>query len=107
MFDLFLQVFDERRLTDTKGRLADVKNAIFVLTSNIIGTKREAQVGFGAREAGGAQTDSLHEVARRFRPEFLNRIDGQIVFRSLDETDIQRVLQPILEEISRHLQEKH
>ena len=107
VFDLFLQVFDEGRLTDTKGRTADSKNAIFILTSNIIGTKREAQVGFGAREAGEAQTSALHEVARRFRPEFLNRIDEQIVFRSLDATDIERILQPILEEISRSLQEQH
>jgi len=107
VFDLFLQVFDDGRLTDTKGRTADAKNAIFILTSNIIGTKREPQVGFGAREADEAQAGALHEVARRFRPEFLNRIDEQIVFRSLDETDVQRILQPILDEIARSLQEKH
>ena len=71
------------------------------------GMKREAQVGFVTREDDEAQTEALLEVSRRFRPELLNRIDEQIVFRSLDFSEIQKILHPILEEISRSLQENH
>jgi ATP-dependent Clp protease ATP-binding subunit ClpA len=60
-----------------------------------------------AREAaGGREMDVLQEVACRFRSDFLNRIDEQVVFRTLEETDVQRIRQPILEEVPRSLQEK-
>jgi ATP-dependent Clp protease ATP-binding subunit ClpA len=50
--------------------------------------------------------DVLQEVSCRFRSDFLNRIDEQVVFRTLEETDVQRIRQPILEEVPRSLQEK-
>jgi ATP-dependent Clp protease ATP-binding subunit ClpC len=99
IFDLFLQVFDEGRLTDSKGRTADAKNAIFILTSNIAAARQDKQVGFGPREAEESQSATLDEVRRRFRAEFLNRIDEQIVFRSLDEEDVRKILRPMLQEI--------
>jgi ATP-dependent Clp protease ATP-binding subunit ClpC len=107
VFDLFLQVFDEGRLTDSKGRTADARNAIFVMTSNIVPDKLTKEVGFGAQDTEGSQTATLQEVKRRFRAEFLNRIDEQIVFRSLDEGDVQKILQPMLEEIREALQKQH
>lgn len=107
IFDLFLQVFDEGRLTDSKGRTADAKNAIFIMTSNIAPDRSQKQVGFGAQDAEEEETATLHEVKRRFRAEFLNRIDEQIVLRSLDEGDVRKILQPILEEIRETLQKQH
>ena len=70
VFDLFLQVFDEGRLTDAKGRTADARNAIFVLTSNILSESRKA-VGFGREQAINPQSAALGALKSSFRPEFM------------------------------------
>ena len=103
VFDMFLQVFDEGRLTDAKGRTADARNAIFVMTSNISADKH-APLGFLASEQTGDA--ALHEVRKLFRAEFINRIDEQIVFRSLDEGDVRIILKPMLEDINNNLQKQ-
>jgi ATP-dependent Clp protease ATP-binding subunit ClpC len=104
VFDIFLQVFDDGRLTDAKGRTADAHNAIFVMTSNISADKH-ATLGFlGSEQAGNA---ALQGVGRLFRAEFINRIDEQIVFRSLDESDVRKILKPMLAEIIQTFQEHH
>ena len=80
VLDMFLQVFDEGRLTDAKGRTVDARNAIFVLTSNLVPSGKQT-LGFGpGKEPASAQPT---EVALPFRPEFINRIDEQILFRHL------------------------
>jgi ATP-dependent Clp protease ATP-binding subunit ClpC len=107
VFDLFLQVFDEGCLTDSKGRTADAKNSIFIMTSNIVAEKPTKQAGFGSQNAEESEAGTLHEVQRRFRAEFLNRIDEQIVFRSLDERDVRKILGRMLEEIRETLQTQH
>ena len=104
VFDLFLQVFDEGRLTDAKGRTADARNAIFILTSNI-GAEKHA--GFRLADSAESQSAMLGAVKRRFRAEFINRIDEQIVFCSLGEADVKAILRPMLEEISRSLEAKY
>jgi ATP-dependent Clp protease ATP-binding subunit ClpC len=104
VFDLFLQVFDDGRLTDSKGRTADAKNAIFIMTSNI-STAKHAGMGFMPSEQ--VSDDILKEIAKRFRPEFINRLDDQIIFRALDESDIRKILKPMLENINENLQEKY
>ena len=73
VFDLFLQVFDEGRLTDSKGRTVDARNSIFILTSNIQ-PEGNKKLGFLAEDNSPA--DKLSEGLKRFfRPEFINRID--------------------------------
>jgi ATP-dependent Clp protease ATP-binding subunit ClpC len=106
VFDLFLQVFDEGRLTDSKGRTVDAKNAIFILTSNISAGKK-AGLGFGFGENIESNSVVLQEVKKHFRPEFINRIDEQIVFRSLGKADVKAILRPMLDAIGQSLQEKH
>jgi len=103
VFDMFLQVFDEGRLTDAKGRTADARNAIFVMTSNI-SAKKHAPLGFLASEQAGDA--ALQEVGKLFRAEFINRIDEQIVFRSLDEGDVRKILKPMLQVINQNLQKQ-
>ncbi len=103
VFDLFLQVFDEGRLTDARGRTADAKNAIFIMTSNILAGKA---MGFGIRYAQVEKDAVFDEVKARFRPEFLNRIDEQIVFRSLDEEAVRKILKLMLDEITADLQKQ-
>jgi ATP-dependent Clp protease ATP-binding subunit ClpC len=103
VFDLFLQVFDEGRLTDAKGRTADARNTIFILTSNI---PAEKHAGFRVQDST-AQSAAVGGLKGRFRPEFINRIDEQIVFRALDRTDVRAIVRPMLEEIGRSLEAKY
>lgn len=107
VFDLFLQVFDEGRLTDAKGRTADARNAIFIMTSNIASIPADNRIGFGQVEATEPSDAMLQEVRHRFRPEFLNRIDEQIVFRALSMDDAQVILAPMIRAIQEAFQAKH
>ena len=104
VFDLFLQVFDEGRLTDGKGRTANARSAVFVMTSNI---PADRHMGFTFQDTEESRTTVLREVKKRFRPEFINRIDEQIVFRSLDEEDTRTILRPMLHEICMNLHKQH
>jgi ATP-dependent Clp protease ATP-binding subunit ClpC len=100
---MFLQVFDEGRLTDSKGRTADARNAIFIMTSNI---QADRPMGFGFPGAAEPRQEAVVELGKHFRREFLNRIDDTIVFRSLDEADVRRILKPILKELVQSLKEQ-
>lgn len=108
VFDLFLQLFDEGRITDSKGRAVDAKNAIFVMTSNLFQTEqKKGKIGFLEQddESEASQADS--EVLKYFRPELLNRIDEKILFRPLDEESVQKILSMMLEEISTDLKQRY
>ena len=105
VFDLFLQLFDEGRITDAKGRTVDARNCIIILTSNIRPTEYK-RVGFGAQDET-PQVDDIPELKRVFRPELLNRLDEQILFRVLEKEDIQRILAPMLDVICQRLKEQH
>nr|MDA3834182.1 ATP-dependent Clp protease ATP-binding subunit [Spirochaetales bacterium] len=105
VFDLFLQLFDEGRITDAKGRTIDATNCIIILTSNIKPTKYK-QIGFGAQD-DTQQIDDIPELKRFFRPELLNRLDEQILFRALEKEDIQQILAPMLDVICQRLTEQH
>jgi len=107
IWDLFLQVFDAGRLTDAQGRTADCRQAIFILTSNA-GAERLAapRVGFGAVSSSAMGSSSvtgqeavLAELARLFRPEFLNRLDRVVVFRPLSRAVMRQVLAKELERV--------
>lgn len=104
VFDMFLQVFDEGRLTDSKGRTADARNSIFIMTSNIPADKQ-----FGFRHADTAESKGFanQEVKGRFRTEFINRIDEQIVFRPLDMSDVQEILKQMLGELDNAFFARH
>ena len=102
VFDLFLQVFDEGRLTDSKGRTVDAKNAIFIMTSNI-----GSEVYFrGPKIDKENQTEEiLKKVKSVLRPEFFNRIDEIIIFNSLSLENINKIAQIMLENFNSHLKE--
>jgi len=106
IFDLFLQVFDDGRLTDSKGRTADAKNAIFIMTSNLSASQK-ASLNFVHSQGLNNEQDALREVAKFFRPELLNRVNEQIVFKALSQDDVQKILSPMLEEIQRNLEKQY
>jgi ATP-dependent Clp protease ATP-binding subunit ClpC len=104
IFDMFLQVFDEGQLTDAKGCTADARNAIFIMTSNIHADKR---IGFAQKDKTDSHRAVLQEVRNRFLPEFVNRIDEQIVFRMLSVDDARTILLPMIREIQAAFLAKH
>jgi ATP-dependent Clp protease ATP-binding subunit ClpA/protein subunit release factor B len=93
VFDLCLQIFDAGRLTDARGRTADFRRTIVILTSNVGSrVEREGPVGFGRGGPKLPDRDSTsRELSRVFRPEFLNRIDRIVTFRPLDEETAARI----------------
>jgi len=107
IFDLFLQVLDEGRLTDAKGRTVDAKNAIFIMTSNI-GTElyRKEAIGFKRVADKEVKKDVLAQLKKTFRPEFLNRLDEVILFRPLEPQDLSRIAYNLLASLRKKLEEK-
>jgi ATP-dependent Clp protease ATP-binding subunit ClpC len=100
VFHILLQVLDEGQLTDSLGRKIDFRNTIVILTSNI-GTRQINEFGFGIgfdtqakRASRDEQTKSILQKAlqKTFAPEFLNRIDDVIMFKSLDKNDINKII---------------
>jgi ATP-dependent Clp protease ATP-binding subunit ClpB len=95
VFNLLLQVLDDGRLTDGRGRTADFSNTVVIMTSNI-GSKRILETEhrlFESAEGRDALRDVLQEELRNFlRPEFLNRIDDVIIFRPLDKKDLRGIV---------------
>src|SRR6195256_4548891 len=104
IFNILLQVMDHGTLTDNNGRKADFRNVIIVMTTNAGAEAMQRQsIGFGnAREQG----DESAEIKRLFSPEFRNRLDATISFRSLDHDIILRVVDKFLMQLEAQLHEK-
>jgi ATP-dependent Clp protease ATP-binding subunit ClpB len=106
VFNLLLQVLDDGRLTDGRGRTADFSNTVVIMTSNI-GSKRILETDpklFESADGRDALRDVLLEELRNFlRPEFLNRIDDIVVFRPLDRKDLRGVVDIQLERLEKLL----
>jgi ATP-dependent Clp protease ATP-binding subunit ClpB len=106
VFNLLLQVLDDGRLTDGRGRLADFSNTVVVMTSNI-GSERILEADpklFESEDGRQALRDLLLErLGQFFRPEFLNRLDEVSVFRPLSKLDLRRIVDIRLKELSRLL----
>jgi ATP-dependent Clp protease ATP-binding subunit ClpB len=106
VFNLLLQVLDDGRLTDGRGRLADFSNTVVVMTSNI-GSERILEADaklFESSDGREAMKDLLLErLGEFFRPEFLNRLDDVIVFRPLTKQDLRRIIDIRLRELARLL----
>jgi ATP-dependent Clp protease ATP-binding subunit ClpC len=104
VFNILLQIFDEGRLTDAKGRVVDFRNTILIMTSNLAQKmlKSEAALGFRATKPGeDADVQAMYErmkervldeMKRFFRPEFLNRIDATVIFQPLNKEEIRAIV---------------
>ncbi len=109
IFSLLLQVLDEGRLTDSLGRKVDFKNTIIIMTSNIgiRDIRTTGSFGFGA-DGQKDQYDSMKSVIddavkKLFSPEFLNRLDDQIVFRNLDKEDIIKIIDVEIKDLMKNI----
>ncbi|MEO0617204.1 MAG: AAA family ATPase [Pseudomonadota bacterium] len=100
VWDLFLQVFDDGRLTDSRGDTADFRHSIIILTSNLGATiSGEAGPGFTSRAGAFSQSDVTRSVNRAFRREFINRLDRVIVFRPLSRDVMRGILRKELSKV--------
>ena len=109
--NLLLQVFEDGRLTDSFGRKVDFRNTIIIMTSNV-GTeilRKKGSLGFKSESGDASYKDMeeklLGEVRKTFKPEFLNRIDDIIVFRSLDRDDLKKIIEIELKEVADRLKD--
>ncbi|XOB41490.1 MAG: ATP-dependent Clp protease ATP-binding subunit [Candidatus Nealsonbacteria bacterium] len=113
VFNILLQIFEDGRLTDAKGRVASFKNAILIMTSNV-GSEYIAKMGtlgFLGKKEDSSQKESLKEkiqeaLKENFRPEFLNRIDEIIIFNYLGKPEIKKIVELELSKVEERLKNK-
>ncbi|QJS97062.1 ATP-dependent Clp protease ATP-binding subunit [Dolosigranulum pigrum] len=111
VFNLLLQVLDDGQITDGKGRLVDFKNTVIIMTSNLGATalRDEKTVGFGASDSWAdyeaMKSRVLEELKSEFRPEFINRVDESIVFHSLDQQHLNKIVELLSDDIVGRLAE--
>lgn len=121
-FNILLQVLDDGRLTDSQGRTVDFRNTVIIMTSNLGAKalhKNSTELGFLAPKKAESHTNDskridfkeakksvLDAVKRHFRPEFLNRIDEMIVFHSLTEEDLTKIVRILMSDVIKRLGER-
>ncbi len=97
VFDLFLQVFDEGRLSDSNGATVDARHAVWIMTSNI--GSEDVGKGLGFMGQDNDLPNYKEHMKKFFRPEFLNRLDEVVVFKPLDRAALDRILDQQLDEV--------
>ncbi len=114
--NMLLQIMEEGHLSDARGRKVDFRNAIIVMTSNVGADviKRQASLGFSFKRDEETQERAAYDEMRKklidslkrvFRPEFINRVDSVIVFRSLNKQDIEQIVELELNKVAHRLEE--
>ncbi|MCZ0755286.1 ATP-dependent protease ATP-binding subunit ClpC [Anoxybacillus sp. J5B_2022] len=112
VFNILLQVLEDGRLTDSKGRTVDFRNTIVIMTSNVgaDALKRNKYVGFNVQDEGEKYKDMkgkvMDELKKAFRPEFLNRIDEIIVFHALEKQHLAQIVNLMAEQLVKRLKEQ-
>ncbi|KKU91504.1 MAG: ATP-dependent chaperone ClpB [Candidatus Jorgensenbacteria bacterium GW2011_GWA1_48_11] len=115
VFNILLQMLDNGRLTDSKGRAVNFKNCIIILTSNIGSQyfREMSEVGFGAKSESEAETKeeifrekAMKALKETFKPEFLNRLDEVIIFNALTKKDIEKIVGIQLEQVAERLKDR-
>ena len=106
VFNVLLQVLDDGRITDSRGRTVDFKNTILIMTSNIGAPVLLEGIDENGNISDVAQAEVMEELKLHFRPEFLNRLDEVILFKPLSKDNIAGIVDLIIEELNRRLLEK-
>ena len=118
VFNSLLQILDDGRMTDGQGRTVNFKNTVVIMTSNAGAEliKRESRIGFATgKEAGKARKQGyqdmkekvMAEVRKTFRPEFLNRLDDTIVFHELSEEHLRSIVELMVKDLQKRLEERN
>ena len=113
VMNLLLQILEEGTVTDSLGRKIDFRNTIIIMTSNVGAStiKRQTSLGFGAMNEDesdfqGMKEKILEEAKRYFKPEFLNRLDEQVVFHMLEKVDLNQIVDLEVDKLVKRLKEK-
>ena len=114
VFNILLQILEDGRLTDSKGRTVDFRNTVIVMTSNVGAQTIRKQKTLGFSTAGDMagneyekmKDNIMDELKKTFRPEFLNRIDETIVFHTLEDVHLKKIVKLMLESVSKRLAQK-
>jgi len=113
IFNILLQVLDDGRLTDASGRVVDFKNTIIIMTSNVGVSELNDQkfVGFGGSESikndyKNVQNTMMEALKKQYRPEFLNRIDDIIVFKTLEREELEKISELLIDGLSKRLADR-
>jgi len=102
VFNAFLQILDDGRLTDGKGRMVNFKNTIIILTSNIGSDIYEKEKNSKVRDA-----HIIERVKSHFKPEFINRLDSIVIFNPLDESMMKEIVEIQIDEVSKRLSQQN
>ncbi len=102
---LFLQILEDGRLTDSQGRVVSFKDTIIIMTSNAGTGDQEASVGFGAALSGTTRS-IIDKLGNYFKPEFINRFDAIVEFKSLSKEDLTSILTLMLDDVNNALADK-
>ena len=110
VFNILLQILEDGRLTDGHGRTVDFKNTVVILTSNL-GTQELGREAMGFRREGSSDVEHLRSsiesaLKKTFRPEFLNRLDEIVIFQPLSEEEIERIVELMMKDVERRLQDR-
>ncbi len=103
MFNVFLQILDDGRLTDGQGRTVDFKNTILIMTSNIGSHRILDYHGSDDAEFSVMRATVLDELRAHFRPEFLNRVDEIVVFKALREDQLTAIVEIQIDRLRQRL----
>jgi ATP-dependent Clp protease ATP-binding subunit ClpB len=107
VFNVLLQVLDDGRLTDSKGRTVDFKNTVLIMTSNIGASQLATAWAEGEDGFDDAKTRVMEELRKHFRPEFLNRVDDIVVFHPLGESQLTHIVDLRLKDLQNMLTDRH
>ena len=118
VMNMLLQILEDGRLTDAQGRTVNFKNTIIIMTSNIgarlitdrnkLGfTENNSQEESKQKEYENIKKEVMAELKKQFRPELINRIDDIIVFHKLDDNNIKKIINIMLEKVTKRLEEQH
>ena len=105
VLNILLQILDDGRLTDAHGKTVNFENTVIVMTTNAGSDRQTASIGFGHTDAQ-AEDATMKALSAFLRPEFLNRVDEVVTFRSLDQTDFTRIVRIMLGELADALADK-
>ncbi len=114
VFNVLLQILDDGRLTDSKGRVVNFKNTIIIMTSNVGASqiKKMSNFGFSSGDEADAGYDNMKDnineaLKEQFKPEFLNRIDDIIIFRKLSKEEAGKICRKIIDGLSERLKDRN
>jgi len=106
VLNILLQILDDGRITDARGKTVSFENTVIVMTTNAGSDRTASLVGFSVEEGSAADGKTQKALEGFLRPEFINRVDEIITFRQLDESDFERIAEIMLGELATALQEK-